>query len=115
MTVPDESVQRRLSYLERRIRELEFALDQSAHMPRTMLQLNSRLWRFKLNEAFTDGSADADLLTLSGVDTELDVEVKDPLLIFQTLGVTTDDEGYCLEQLDMDGTRWFLVIQMECP
>jgi hypothetical protein len=112
--VPDKLLWRRVSDLERMVSQLDAQLKRVTGS-RSIQTLASRTWRFRLNEAFTAGEADADLLDLDGTDTNLDIVVKDPLLIFQTLGVTTDDEGYCEEQIDLDGKRWFLVIQMECP
>jgi hypothetical protein len=112
--VPDKLLWRRVAALEQQVSQLDAELKRVTGS-RSILTLASRTWRFRLNESFSDGEADADLLDLDGNDTNMDVVVKDPLLIFQTLGVTTDDEGYAEEQIDLDGTRWFLVIQMECP
>jgi hypothetical protein len=69
-----------------------------------------------LNEAFgatTTHVAAADLLSISGTDTGLDISLYDPLDVFADLVGT---EGlYVLEQIDMDGTRRFVPIQCVCP
>jgi hypothetical protein len=81
-----------------------------------MQPLSSRLWRAKLNEAFgatTTHVAAADLLTIDGVDTSLDVSLYDPLDVFEEW--VTDDELYVFEQIDMDGTRRFVPMQSPCP
>lgn len=68
----------------------------------------SRLFRFTLNEAWTAGAADADILLMDGTDTTIDADVLDPLGIFSTL--TTGDPGLCIRQ---DGS--YYVIQAPCP
>ena len=75
-----------------------------------------RLWRVTLNEAFgatTAHIAAADLLTIDGTDTGRDVSLYDPLDVFAILQGT---EGlYCFEQIDVDGTRYFVPLQSPCP
>lgn len=113
--VPDNRLWRRVAALERQV-------DQLQQMFRVMAQtrgttpLTSRLWRAKLNEAFgatTALSATADLLTIDGTDTDLDITLYDPLEVFAEWAA--DDELYVLEQIDMDGTRRFVPMQSPCP
>jgi hypothetical protein len=66
------------------------------------------LWRFTLNEAWTAGAADADILQMDGTDTGTDAGVLDPLGIFSTL--ESGDAGLCLLQ----GGNYY-VIQAPCP
>lgn len=116
MTEPinDRNVWRRVALLEQRIGQLEALVSRLSAMRQTQ-PLGCRLWRFTLNEAMADGMAEADLLLLGGADTERDVTIQDPLLIFEGMDVTTGWEGWCLEQIDVNGTRWFVAIQGECP
>jgi hypothetical protein len=67
-----------------------------------------RLYRFTLNEAWSSGAADADILQMDGTDTGIDADVLDPLGIFSTL--SNGDAGLCLLQ---DGS--YYVIQAPCP
>ena len=66
------------------------------------------LYRFTLNESWSSGAADADILEMDGTDTDIDADVLDPLGIFSTL--TTGDAGLCLLQ----GGSYY-VIQAPCP
>lgn len=66
------------------------------------------LYRFTLNEAWTAGAADADILEMDGTDTTIDADVLDPLAIFGSL--TTGDAGLCLLQNGV-----YYVIQAPCP
>lgn len=113
--VPDKLLWRRVAALERQVAQLETML-QRVSGTRTVLPLNARLWRATLNEAFgatTAHVAAADLLSISGTDMNLDVSLFDPLDVFSTLAGT---EGlYCLEQIDVDGTRRFVPMQSPCP
>lgn len=113
--VPDRLLHRRISDLERKVGQLEQLLRLATENKMTA-PLNARLWRATLNEAFgasTSLSAGADLLTLGGTDTGLDVTLYDPLSVFVDLAGT---EGlYVLEQIDQNGTRRFIPIQCPCP
>ena len=112
--VPDTRSWRRIAELEReveRLRQLVFRFTNTRHTQ----SMASRTWRFKLLESFRDGEAKADLEELDGEVVKANVTVRDPLLIFETLEVTAGMEGYCEEQINIDGARWYLVIQMECP
>lgn len=66
------------------------------------------LYRFTLNANWSSGSADADILEMTGADTGIDADVKDPLGIFADLG--NGDAGLCLLQ----GGSYY-VIQAPCP
>ncbi len=66
------------------------------------------LYRFTLNEAWSSGVADADILEMDGTDTGTDADVNDPLGIFADLG--NGDAGLCLLQ---NGS--YYVIQAPCP
>lgn len=66
------------------------------------------LYRFTLNEAWTAGAADADILEMDGTDTTIDADVLDPLGIFGTLGI--GDAGLCLLQNGV-----YYAIQAPCP
>lgn len=68
----------------------------------------SRLYRFTLNEAWSSGAAEADILLMDGTDTTTDADVLDPLGIFSELG--SGDAGLCIYQ---DG--YYYVIQAACP
>mgnify|MGYP000504183545 CR=1 FL=1 len=71
----------------------------------------SRLYRFTLNEnmgATTANQADADLLEMDGTDTNIDVDILDPVAIFSSL--TSGDAGLCYKQAGN-----YYVIQAECP
>jgi hypothetical protein len=65
-------------------------------------------WRFTLNEAWTAGVADADILEMDGTDTTTDADVHDPLGIFSTLG--NGDPGICFLQGGV-----YYAIQAPCP
>lgn len=67
----------------------------------------TRFFRFTLNEAWTSGVADADILQMDGTDTGIDADINDPLLIFAEL--TTGDAGICFLQ---DGQYW--AVQAPC-
>jgi hypothetical protein len=113
--VPDKLLWRRVAALERQVEQLNQLL-RAAAAARSVTPLNARLWRGKLNEAFgatTTHVASADLLTIDGVDTSLDVSLYDPLDVF--IEWATDDELYVFEQIDMDGTRRFVPMQSPCP
>jgi hypothetical protein len=113
--VPDRLLWRRVADLERKVAQLEQLLALSAGS-KAVTPLNARLWRATLNEAFgatTSLSAGADLLSLGGTDTGLDITLYDPLSVFVDLAGT---EGlYVAEQIDMDGTRRFIPLQCPCP
>lgn len=68
-----------------------------------------RLYRFTLNASLASGTADADILEMSGSDTGLDEDVLDPLGIFASL-TAVGSPGLCLLQ---DGA--YYVIQAPCP
>ncbi len=112
---PDPIMARRVAALERQVEQLQQQLRLMA-VSRGVMPLNARLWRATLNEAFgatTSLSAGADLLTLGGTDTGLDVTLYDPLSVFVDLVGT---EGvYVLEQIDANGTTRFIPIQCPCP
>ncbi len=117
MTINDVSMERRLAYLERRVQELELTLARTQLEPKRVQPLNGRLWQFTLNEDFGDTSADyadADLLDLDGTDTLIDVDVYDGRTQFATY-IGTGDGGWCVEQMALDGTRYYVVIQGDCP
>ena len=108
--------------LERRVRDLELHIKILQGQIRDQLQaqwvtpIAGRLWLFTLNEdmgATTSGQAAADLLGLDETDTGKDVTVVDPFDIFTDM--TNTDGGICVEQLDVDGTRLYVIIQGECP
>jgi hypothetical protein len=106
---------RRIAMLERQVDQLQQQL-RLMTLSRGVTPLNARLWRATLNEAFgatTSLSAGADLLTIGGDDTGLDVTLYDPLSVFVSLAGT---EGvYVLEQIDANGTTRFVPIQSPCP
>ena len=112
---PDPIMARRVAALERQVEQLQQQLRLMA-VSRGVTPLNARLWRATLNEAFgatTSLSAAADLLTLGGTDTGLDVTLYDPLSVFVSLAGT---EGlYVVEQIDANGTTRFIPIQCPCP
>ena len=112
--VPDQRAWRRIAELERQVSRLETLIYRLSSM-RSTQPIAGRLWRFSLNEAFSTGEAEADLLALDGTDTNRDVIVHDPDGKYSALSVTTDDVGECIEQLDVDGRRYYYVIQMKCP
>lgn len=68
----------------------------------------ARLYRFTMNEDWTAGVADSDILAMDGTDTGTDADVLDPLGIFSTL--SNGDAGLCLLQ---DGI--YYAIQAPCP
>ena len=116
MTLPDPSLTRRVAELERRLREMELTLARNALDAKYVQPIAGRLWLFTLNEDMgesTAGEAAADLLGLDGTDMLKDVTVTDPHDIFSTLVDT--GAGVCVEQLDVGGTRYYIVIQAECP
>lgn len=114
-TLPDPVMARRVAALERQVEQLQQQLRLMA-VSRGVTPLNARLWRATLNEAFgatTSLSAAADLLSIGGTDTGLDVTLYDPLSVFVSLAGT---EGlYVLEQIDVDGTTRFVPMQTPCP
>lgn len=110
--VPDDKLWRRVAALERQVGQLQQMI-RVMSQTRGTTPLNARLWRATLNAAFSSHTASADLLTLDGVDTGLDVTLYDPLDVFVDLVGT---EGlYVAEQIDMDGTRRFIPLQCPCP
>ena len=113
--VPDTLLWRRVAALERQVQSLETQLRRLS-TPRGVTPLAARLWRATLNEAFGDTTAhvaNADLLSIGGTDTLLDVSLYDPLDVFAVLAGT---EGlYCFEQIDLDGARYFVPLQTPCP
>jgi hypothetical protein len=115
MSLPDPITLRRIALLERQVQSLESQLRRLS-TTRSITPLNARLWRATLNEAFGDTTAHvaaADLLSLSGGDTGLDISLFDPLDIFSIL---VGSEGlYCAEQIDVDGTRRFIPLNSKCP
>ena len=117
MTLPDRSQERRIAYLERRLNEMEMSLSRQEMLAQRVTPLSARLWRFTLNEDFGDTTANyasADLLELDGTDTGIDVNVYDGLAIFAS-GLEDGDAGWCLEQINLDGKRFFVVVQGVCP
>lgn len=113
--VPDTLLWRRVAALERQVQALETQL-RRVSVPRGVAPLTARLWRATLNEAFGDTTAHvaaADLLSIAGADTLLDISLYDPLDVFASLAGT---EGlYCFEQIDVDGARYFVPLQSPCP
>lgn len=105
--IPDRSVMRRVAHLERLVERLE-AMVRREPLPRGTQPIAGRLWRFSLNEAFTDGEAEGDLLALDGTDTEKDVKIYDPRGVSPATG--SGDEGECIEQLDVAGARRFYAL-----
>lgn len=113
--LPDRLVWRRVAELERQVERLQQEL-RALSQTRGTTPLSGRLWRVTLNEEFGNTTAHiaaADLLTLSGTDTGLDVSVYDPLDIFATL--SGSEAMYVVEQIDMDGKRRFVPLQSVCP
>lgn len=108
MTLPDPSVERRLAVLERRLAEAELSLARARLTPRFTEPISARLWQFTLNEDMADGTGTADLVTLDGTDTLLDVEITDLVGNLGNLG--NGIQGQCLEQMDVDGTRYYAII-----
>lgn len=76
-------------------------------LPQTAIEL----WRFSLNEAFSGSPsrANADLLSLAGIDTGEDVELYDYLDVFSA-DLSTNDVGYCIKQNGV-----YVAIQAPCP
>jgi hypothetical protein len=115
MSLPDPITLRRIALLERQVQSLESQLRRLS-TTRSITPLNARLWRCSLKEAFGHVDphyASADLLSISGVDTGLDVSLFDPLDVFAILNGT---EGlYCFEQIDINGARHFVPMQSPCP
>jgi len=115
VTIPDPSLQRRINDLEREVRTLELRLDQMRqNAPRQVLPICGRLWQFELNEDMgttNPNEAGADLVSLQGTDTLLDVTISDVLGIWGSLVDT--DTGLCVEQYDVDGT--LLYVPVTCP
>lgn len=68
---------------------------------------SSKFYRFTLNEPWTSGVADADILEMDGTDTAIDDDVNDPLGIFDDM--TTGDEGICFKQGGI-----YYAIQADC-
>jgi hypothetical protein len=109
--VPDPLLWRRVAALERQVQQLETTLRRMS-VTRSITPLSARLWRATLNEAFgatTAHVAAADLLSIVGTDTGLDISLFDPLDMHTALA--TDDGLYALEQIDVDGTRRFVPLQ----
>jgi hypothetical protein len=71
-------------------------------------QAKNSLYRFTLNEAWSSGAANADILEMDGTDTGTDADVLDPLGIFSELG--DGDAGLCMLQGGV-----YYVIQAPCP
>lgn len=102
-----KNILRRLADLERLVRRIT----QLESKPRIIVgpsSGNATLYRFTLNESWTAGVADADILEMDGTDTGIDDDVLDPLGIFDTLGI--GDAGLCLLQ-----NGKYYVIQAPCP
>ena len=110
MTVPDRSLERRVAYLERRLQEMEMSLARQELLPAKVTPLAGRLWRFTLNADISSGTASADLLELGGDDTNLDVTVTDANGRYA--GLKNTCAGLCVEQLDLNGTRKFIIIDV---
>lgn len=109
---PDPITLRRIANLERQVEQLQQQLRLAA-VSRGVTPLGARLWRSTLNAGFSSHEASADLLTISGTDTGLDVTLFDPEDIFVDL---TGTEGiYIFEQIDVDGTTRFVPMQTKCP
>jgi len=109
--LPERSLERRLLRMERRIAELEQANLQAEAMLRRVEPIAGRLWLCTLNEDMgetTSGEAAADLLSLDTTDTAKDITVVDPHDLFGHL--EDGAEGLCVEQLDTDGTRYFVLV-----
>jgi len=106
IVTPDRSMQRRVNDLERRVEELSALVMQLSRPGKHVTPLNARLWRCSLNENMGSNTAGADLLTLGGTDTSLDVTVNDPIDLVES--AENGDALYCLEQIDLDGTRYFI-------
>lgn len=68
----------------------------------------ARLYRFTMNEDWSAGVADSDILLMDGTDTTIDADVLDPLGVFSAL--SNGDGGLCLLQ---DGI--YYAIQAPCP
>jgi hypothetical protein len=105
---PDPLTARRIANLERQVEQLQQQLRLMA-VSRGVTPLNARLWRATLNEAFGATTADiaaADLVTLDGTDTLMDVSLYDPLGVSGALAA--DDALLCFEQIDVDGTTRFV-------
>jgi hypothetical protein len=107
--------------MQRLIMLLEQRLDRLEKLVRRITQIESKprlivggsggglqLYRFTLNESWTSGVADADILEMDGTDTGLDRDVLDPLGIFDSLGI--GDAGICVLQ-----NSNYYVIQAPCP
>lgn len=112
---PDNLLSRRVADLERQVAQLSQLLRQVTGS-RMMQPLNARLWRATLNEAFGDTTshhAAADLVSIYGTDTSLDVDLYDALGLFDDL--VNGDALYVLEQIDIKGQRYFVPIQAPCP
>lgn len=112
---PDPLLYRRIAALERQVAYLETAIRRLS-VSRSVTPLSARLWRATLNEAFGDTTshyASADLVTLGGDDTLLDVQLYDPIDAFTDLA--TASALYVAEQIDADGKRHFIPLQSPCP
>jgi hypothetical protein len=113
--VPDPLLWRRVAALERQVQQLETTLRRMS-VTRSITPLSARLWRATLNEAFgatTAHVAAADLLSIVGTDTGLDISLFDPLDVFSSLA--TGAGLYVCEQIDVDGTRRIVPLQSPCP
>ena len=73
----------------------------------------AKVWRFTLNESFTDGLAEADLLKIDGTDTGEDVDVADLLGIFDNTAAVVGAEGLCVEAMDAANAQHYIVVVME--
>lgn len=111
-TLPDPVMARRVAMLERQVEQLQQQL-RLMTVSRGVTPLNARLWRATLNAGFSSYEAAADLLTISGADTGLDVTLFDPEEIF--VGLTGTEGIYIFEQIDVDGTTRFVPMQTKCP
>jgi len=111
MTVPERSTDRRIARLERRLAELEDVQRRTELFAKRVEPIRGRLWLFTLTEdmgATTTDEASADLSSLDDTDTSQDITVVDPLS--QSSDLLSGDSGQCIEQLDVDGTRYFVAL-----
>jgi hypothetical protein len=111
IVTPDILLRRRVDKLERLVGSMASQLFLLSRPAKDVVPLSARLWRCTLNEdmgASTGGQAAADLVELDGTDTGLDVTVKDLLSNCETAKNTAG--LFCFEQLDMDGTRYFVAL-----
>lgn len=84
---------------------------------RNITPLTGRIWLFTLTADFneTNNTAAADLYDLDEVDTNVNITVEDPLENYKDLGIESGNRGVCEEQLDLNGTRHYIVVEWECP